>query len=81
MYDFVGDLVFDPRLINATTERRVPVAVRTRSMSYLRGRARDHLSDHLRTGQNTKVFYRGVSVRTVSERIARVTPLGVFSVK
>src|ERR1700682_490809 len=42
-------------------------------MSRLRRRARDHLSEGVRSEQNTKVFYRGVSLRTTSAGKFEVT--------
>lgn len=53
------------------------MAVSKRSMSYLQGRARDNLSDWFPTGQNTKVFYRRVSLRTSLEPVFEVTPTRV----
>lgn len=53
------------------------MAVSKRSMSYLQGRARDNLSDWVPTGQNTKVFYRGVSLRTSLEQVFEVTPMRI----
>jgi len=58
-YFVLGDLVLGSNLMNASSDRKVPVAVSQRSMSYLQERARDHLSDWLGSGQNTKVFYGG----------------------
>ena len=53
----VRDLVFDPIPTSVNRENMVPVS--QPSMSHLRGRVRDNLSDRLQTEQNTKVFYRG----------------------
>jgi hypothetical protein len=46
----VSDLV----MINVNSESKVSIAVSKRSMSYLRGRACENLSDRVQTEQNTE---------------------------
>src|SRR5713226_3068709 len=63
---------------NATSKRSRQSPVLVVGMVYrLRRRARDHLSEGVGSEQNTKVFYRGVSLRTTSEGKFEVTPVGI----